>query len=214
MIAQEKQVKKKGIQGLEWCFSKGLLGVLTHIGWCGKLQWLFAEWLSAPQTFAFSLPPPPLRTTPAQGHVSNTLACSKTGSCPTPISVVILHLDIRHLCIPFSMLIFYRLLDPWFAIMDWSQAGNGNIAFQRPTATYPGLPEGLYLHCITELELRKHTLNGLIYIQINICPSSHTTLRLHSPSCGASTSGRPPQSNHLSEGWCWVTCFAASYCEL
>ena len=132
----------------------------------------------------------PRRTTPPQGHLSSTLACSKTDSCPTPISVVILHLDNLCLHIPFSMLIFYRFLDLWFAIMDWSQAGNGNITFQRPTATCVGLPEGLYLHRITEAELRKHTLNSLIYTRINICPPSHTSLRLRSSSCGASTSGR------------------------
>lgn len=112
------------------------------------------------------------------------------------------------------MLIFYRLLDLWFAVMDWSQSGDGNITFQRPTATGVGLPEGLYLHHNTEAELRKHILNSLIHTHVNTSPSSHTSLRLHSSSCGASTSGRPPQSNRLSNGGCWVTCFPASYWQL
>lgn len=61
VIAHEKQVKKKGIQSLEWCFSKGLLKTLAHTEWCGKLQWL---WLSASLTFAFPLP--------AEGNISGT----------------------------------------------------------------------------------------------------------------------------------------------
>ena len=106
----------------------------------------------------------PQRTTSPQGHLSSTLVCSHTGLCPTPVSVVTLHLDILHLLIPFSMLILYLLLDLWFVITGWSQASNGNITFQWPAATWVGPPEGLYLHHVTETELRKHTLNSLIGI--------------------------------------------------
>lgn len=67
----------------------------------------------------------------AEKHISllqNRIMCR-------PISVVILHLAVLHLCFPFSTLFFYHLLDLWFTLADWSQAGSGDITFHRPTAT-------------------------------------------------------------------------------
>lgn len=129
MIAYKKWVKKKQITSLEWCFSKGLVKCsVTHFWW-GRWWWLC---LLAPQLFAFPLSQ---RTTSPQRHPTSTLTWSWRGLCPTLVSTIILHLDILHLHFPFSTLILFWSLDLWFAIMDWSPAGNGNISFQRPRPT-------------------------------------------------------------------------------
>lgn len=100
---------------------------VTHFWW-GRRWWLC---LLAPQLFAFPLQ----RTTSPQRYPSSTLTWSWRGFCPSIVSTIILHLDILHLHFPFSTLILFWSLDLWFAIMDWSPAGNGNISFQRPTSS-------------------------------------------------------------------------------